>query len=153
MDADLLALLERLGTSEGAALRVFELRVAGRRAGISVRIDRPGGRGAWFFNAGFDPAHGQLGPGVVLELESIRDAIARGHDHFDLGPGLWRYKLDLGGEERPLFNGEAFCPSLRGRLLRVAVLGWRRAYAAVPGRGLLARLRRAASSRGPSTPA
>jgi CelD/BcsL family acetyltransferase involved in cellulose biosynthesis/predicted ATP-grasp superfamily ATP-dependent carboligase len=146
MNADLGALLVRLGAAEGAALRVFELRVAGARAGVSVRIDRPDGGGAWFYNAGFDPDHGQLGPGVVLELESIRDAIARGHHRFDLGPGYWRYKTDLGGEEEALFDGEAFCPSLGGQALLVATVVGRRLHRRGPER----LLRRAASWRASS---
>ncbi|MCW2991550.1 MAG: glycosyl transferase group 1, partial [Solirubrobacterales bacterium] len=152
MDARLSELLGRLGTAEGATLRLLELRVDGATAGVSVRLDRPGGGGAWFYNAGFDPAHRRLGPGVVLELESIRDAIARGHRRFDLGPGLWRYKTDLGGHEEERFDGDAFCPSPRGRLLQAATLGGRRAYDLLPGRDLLhdvrrrRALRRAASS-------
>lgn len=155
MNDDLLALLGRLSGSAETPLRLFGLRVAGELAGVTVRLDRDGA--SWFYNAGFDPAHGRLGPGVLLELGSIRDAIARGHARYDLGPGLWRYKTDLGGTEDPFFDGVAWAPTPRARLLRVLIETRRRGYAALPGRatvrGIRRRraLRRAGSSSDPST--
>lgn len=142
MNDDLAALLGRLGAAGGSHLRVFELRVAGEPAGVSIRLDRGEDGGAWFYNAGFDPEHHRLGPGVLLELGSIRDAIGRGHRRFDLGPGLWRYKTDLGGREDPLFDGQAFSPSARGRAGRLVTGAARRAYAAMPGREVIQSLRR-----------
>jgi CelD/BcsL family acetyltransferase involved in cellulose biosynthesis len=146
MNDDLLALLERLSGDPETPLRLFALRVDRELAGVTVRLDRQGG--GWFYNAGFDPAHGRLGPGVLLELSSIRDAIGRGHRRFDLGPGHWRYKTDLGGLEDPAFNGTAWSPAPRARLTRLAATARGRAWAALPGREVLRGVRRRRALRG-----
>jgi CelD/BcsL family acetyltransferase involved in cellulose biosynthesis len=88
----LLALPEH-GT--GVRLRVFELTVSGAVVGSTIRLDHEDT--AFFYNGGFDPAHAGLSPGISLELASIRDAIELGMTRFDLGPGRYRYKTDLGG--------------------------------------------------------
>ena len=95
-------------------LRAFEL-VAGERVlGVTVRLDLRDT--AFFYNAGIDPAAARLGPGVVLELASIRDAIERGLRRYDLGPGDYRYKRDLGGVVHPRYDFAAASPTVRGAL-------------------------------------
>jgi CelD/BcsL family acetyltransferase involved in cellulose biosynthesis len=125
VDARLCRLLLSLPRAEGAPqLRVFALGVPGGDAGVSVRLDH--GRTAYFYNAGFDPAAGELSPGVVLELASIRDAIGRGLVRFDLGPGEYRYKRDLGGERSEFGRLVATSPSPLGALAGAAYRARRR---------------------------
>ena len=151
IDGRLGATLAALGASSAVRLRLFALRVDGATVGVSVRLDREELGTAWFYNAGIDPAHGRLGPGIVLELHSIRDAIERGFQRFDLGPGWWRYKEDLGGVEVPAFDGRAVSPTAGAAAQRLAGATLAALYARAPGRGVLARIRRAATSSGPST--
>jgi CelD/BcsL family acetyltransferase involved in cellulose biosynthesis len=115
VDARLSRLLLALPTAGGVTLRLFELTARGRAIGVTVRLDH--GPAAYFYNAGFDPGYGYVSPGVVLELESIRDAIERGFATFDLGPGDYRYKLDLGGQRRDTHRLVAASPSWRGSAL------------------------------------
>jgi CelD/BcsL family acetyltransferase involved in cellulose biosynthesis len=115
VDARLSRLLLGLRPEGRVELRLFELTARGRPIGISVRLDY--GQTAYFYNAGFDPGFGYVSPGIVLELESIRDAIERGLTGFDLGPGEYRYKLDLGGQRRDGHRLVASSPSLRGSAL------------------------------------
>jgi hypothetical protein len=121
VDDRLAALLAALPSGE-VDLRLFELRGSdGAVAGVTVRLDH-GGTG-YFYNAGIDPDRGTLSPGVVLELASIRDAIDRGLERFDFGPGDYRYKRDLGGVETMRFRAVASSRTLRG----VALYGARAA--------------------------
>jgi CelD/BcsL family acetyltransferase involved in cellulose biosynthesis len=118
IDERLAALLAAVGNSPVVTLRLFELVVDGVRAGVTVRIDC--GSTAYFYNAGIDPSHGWLGPGLLLELGSIADAIERGLARFDLGPGAYRYKTELGGVESARYDLCWTRPSLEARLLRAA---------------------------------
>lgn len=118
VDARLARMLAALPEDGEVALRVFELRAGSSVAGISVRLDH--GDTGYFYNAGIDPAHGDLSPGVALELASIHDAIDRGLRRFDLGPGEYRYKRDLGGLPAPRFRATVARRSLPGLALRVA---------------------------------
>ena len=139
VDDRLARLLERIAESERIRLHAFELIVDGRRAGITVRIDH--GATAYSYNDGLDPGHMSLSPGILLELESIRDAIDRGLGRYDLGPGDYPYKRELGAvaEERVSFRIVA--PNLAGRTALAAISayrglrgGLRRAAIAVTGR-------------------
>ena len=103
MDGRLLRLLAALSDhGDDVRLRVFVLRVRGQVVASTVRLDH--GRTAYFYNGGFDPGHARLSPGICVELASIRDAIDRGMRRFDLGPGSYRYKTDLGGVPTDRFN-------------------------------------------------
>jgi CelD/BcsL family acetyltransferase involved in cellulose biosynthesis len=115
VDERLCRLLLTLPATGRLWLRLFELSAGGQVIGITVRIDY--GSTAHLYNAGISPAHGHVSPGVVLELESIRNAIERGLTTFDLGPGDYRYKSDLGGQRRDTHRLIAVSPSLRGSLL------------------------------------
>jgi CelD/BcsL family acetyltransferase involved in cellulose biosynthesis len=75
--------------------RLFELIAGRRRIGVTVRVDTD--HAAYFYNAGIDPHWGHVSPGILLQLVSIRDAIEVGLPRYDLGPGDFRYKRDLGG--------------------------------------------------------
>lgn len=118
IDRRLAALLQAVADSRVVSLRLFELMVYGSRAGVTVRIDCEST--AYFYNAGIDPSRGWMGPGLLLELGSIADAIERGFSRFDLGPGAYRYKSDLGGRPSPRYELSWTRSSLEGRLLRAA---------------------------------
>jgi CelD/BcsL family acetyltransferase involved in cellulose biosynthesis len=108
MDGRLVELLARAGAGPGLELRLFSL-VAGKACrGVSVRLDHQGV--GYFYNSGFDPAAARLSPGIVLELASIRDAMARGLEDFDLGPGEYRYKHELGGVTEDRYGVVASSP-------------------------------------------
>lgn len=115
VDEQLSRLLLALPNTGRVRLRLFELTAGRRTIGTTVRLDY--GSAAYFYNAGFDPRFGYVSPGVVLELESIRDAIGRGLATFDLGPGEYRYKLDLGGQRRDTHRLVAASSSWRGSVL------------------------------------
>jgi CelD/BcsL family acetyltransferase involved in cellulose biosynthesis len=136
MDERLVDLLESAGRGPDLRLRVFELVADGAPRGVTVRVDHRGT--GYFYNAGIDPDAGRLSPGIVLELASIRDAIARGLRTFDLGPGEYRYKTELGGGSERWFDFTAASPSLRGRL------DGQRSRLVTGARGKLAPARRAA---------
>ncbi|MFN2617714.1 MAG: GNAT family N-acetyltransferase [Thermoleophilaceae bacterium] len=113
IDERLALMLERMPGQ--SAPKLFELIVpGGGRAGVTVRLDS--GDNAHFYNAGIDPEWGRLSPGILLELASIRDAIEGGLQGYDLGPGDFRYKHDLGGS---LVERYEVTVTRRGRLARV----------------------------------
>ena len=58
------------------------------------------------------------GPGILLELASIRQAIEEGLDTFDLGPGDYRYKHELGGDRTTVLKAEAASPEPHGPAIR-----------------------------------
>jgi CelD/BcsL family acetyltransferase involved in cellulose biosynthesis len=113
MDVRLLELLAAAGAGPDLELRLFALVAGGRCQGVTVRLDHRGV--GYFYNAGFDPAAMRLSPGIVLELASIRDAVARGLEWYDLGPGAYRYKAELGGVSEDRYRVLASSPTPRGR--------------------------------------
>jgi CelD/BcsL family acetyltransferase involved in cellulose biosynthesis len=116
MDDRLSAMLARAAGAPGLRLAAVCLVQDGVTRAVTIRLDL--GQGSWFYNAGFDPAASRLSPGLVVELASIRDAIARGQRSYDLGPGDYRYKRDLGGQERELLRITATSSSAAGQLAR-----------------------------------
>ena len=116
MDHRVSRLLHAVERGGRLRLRVFELRAEGRTAGVSVRIDHGGT--AHFYNSGFDPRHRYISPGILLELTSIRQAIEEGLDTFDLGPGDYRYKHELGGDRTTVLKAEAASPEPHGPAIR-----------------------------------
>jgi CelD/BcsL family acetyltransferase involved in cellulose biosynthesis len=122
-------------------LRLFELVHDGRRAGVNVRLDR--GATVWSYNSGFDPDAAELAPGISLELASIHDAIDRGCERYDLGPGIYPFKLQLGMSVEPRADVRAISSSARGRLLGPAAQATQNVRARVPVRTIIrARLKR-----------
>jgi CelD/BcsL family acetyltransferase involved in cellulose biosynthesis len=118
VDERLLSLLSAL-SGRSLRLRVWELRLERRAVAVSIHLER--GDSVLFYNTAMDPAAAKLGPGIVLELELIKDAVARGLRHYDLGPGVLDYKLSLGGtpEDRHLVTLAA--PGWRGRAAGLAL--------------------------------
>jgi CelD/BcsL family acetyltransferase involved in cellulose biosynthesis len=138
VDERLERVLVTLADVPSVRLRVLELALRGRRIGVTVRLERPGG--TWFYNGGFDPDAAKLAPGIALELASIRDAIERGVRRLDLGPGAQPYKLALGGVVEKRADVLAASLSPRGRLLVAGEAAYRHARAHVPVRTLARRL-------------
>jgi len=134
VDARLARLLTALAGQDGdIRVRIFELCVGDRVVGTSIRLDH--GDVAYSYNGGFDPAFGRLSPGISLRIASIHHAIATGIRHFDLGPGEYAYKADLGGVPFESHNVVSMSPVLPRSAIGLA----RRARS----------LRRTASLRGP----
>jgi len=84
-----------------------------------------------------------LSPGILLELASIRDAIERGVVRYDLGPGDYPYKRDLGARRETRVSVQVVSAGIRGRLAtgvlgvhRGVRAGARRAGAVIRGRRL-----------------
>lgn len=120
VDERLVALLASL-PGRSFRLRVWELRLEGRAVAVTIHFER--GDSVFFYNTAMDPAAAKLGPGIVLELELIKDSIRRGLRHNDLGPGALEYKAILGGipEDRYLVTLPA--PGWRGRAVVLALAG------------------------------
>jgi CelD/BcsL family acetyltransferase involved in cellulose biosynthesis len=106
-------LARMLGRLPASQLRVLELARGGRRLGVWLGLER--GSTAWYYNLGIDPDALALAPGIALQLESIRVAIAGGRRRLDLGPGAHPYKLELGGVVDDRVDANAVSPSARGR--------------------------------------
>jgi CelD/BcsL family acetyltransferase involved in cellulose biosynthesis len=138
VDARLERVLAALADVPSVNLRVLELAHRGRRVGVTVRLERPGGM--WFYNGGFDPEAARLAPGIALELASIRDAMERGITRLDLGPGAQPYKLALGGVVEERADVLAASGSPHGRLLGTAEVAYRQARERMPVRSLARRL-------------
>lgn len=109
-----------LGDLEGGtvAVRTFALHVDDDIAGVTVRLDH--GETGWFYNAGIDPAQLPLSPGYLLEAASMRDAVERGLRQYDLGPGEYRYKRELGGQESTVHELHAVRPGFHGAVSEAA---------------------------------
>lgn len=112
-------LLLRVGQLEPASLRIHEARLGNAVIGVTIRLD--GGSHVYFYNGGIDvdPAHTRLSPGIVLLLHSIEDAIASGATTFHFGPGRYRYKTELGGDDSYGQAVTARSGSAMGRAARI----------------------------------
>ena len=114
VDHRLARLLELVAASDAIRVRAFEMVVDERRVGVTVRIDR--GSAAYSYNDGLDPTQMALSPGILLELESIRDAIDARLTRYDLGPGDYAYKRELGALPEERQSVRIVIPGVRGRL-------------------------------------
>jgi CelD/BcsL family acetyltransferase involved in cellulose biosynthesis len=119
IDDRLALMLQRIASRGRPELRVVALEQEQRTLAVTVRFDNRGR--SCFFNAGFEPSASRLSPGIVVELASIRDAIERGNHWYDLGPGDYRYKRDLGGLARDLIRVRATSGSIAGRIALAAI--------------------------------
>lgn len=57
----------------------------------------------WF--PAYDPAFNKVSPGLLLLLETARDAASKGQTSVELGPGDFDFKRNLGGYQIPLSAG------------------------------------------------
>jgi CelD/BcsL family acetyltransferase involved in cellulose biosynthesis len=134
VDGRLARLLELVARSDAVRVRAFEMVVDGRRAGITVRLDR--GSAAYSYNDGLDPAHMALSPGILLELESIRDAIEAGMTRYDLGPGDYPHKRELGALPDQRQSVRVVMRGMRGQMALGTVAVYRGLYATAQRTGL-----------------
>lgn len=56
------------------------------------------------YNSGFDPEYSYLSPSLILKALMIKKAIEEDKSEFDFLRGNERYKYDLGGRDRALYN-------------------------------------------------
>jgi CelD/BcsL family acetyltransferase involved in cellulose biosynthesis len=130
IDDRLVEMLSRVSGHAQPELRVFVLEQGGSVIGVGVQIDHAGGTCA--YNTGFDPAAARLGPGALVRLASIRDAIDRGGHWFDFGPGDFPYKRALGGQLVERSRIDTANGSVANGLLALRMRGERRLRRAAP---------------------
>ncbi len=87
-------------------------------------------RDSWFyFQAGFDPAHGKLSPGLVLLGYAIERAISEGCHEFDMLRGEHEYKAQLAKLMRETLQVQVSRPGFKAaaQSTRERLASWRRA--------------------------
>ncbi len=123
------AFLDRLRDEAGDRFgaHLFTLHADGRLVATHIALTNGPVLHAWFI--AHDEEAQRHSPGVILIVEMLRWAAARGMREFDLGPGAYRFKTSLANASRPVGHGFAG-----------------RASAALAGRWAQYRVRRAAES-------
>jgi hypothetical protein len=104
-------------------------------AGLIVGSDRqgkPDRRGAWFLEMAYDQSRAELGPGQLVLLLGVGQALARGEKFVNFMQNFAYYKHRWGA---------ALVPVVSVQLIRRASLHNARALLGEPGKRLLARLR------------
>jgi CelD/BcsL family acetyltransferase involved in cellulose biosynthesis len=94
IDERLVALLGRFLSNSAVELHVFEVLQGATRLGVS--LDLVHGDTSFPYSLAWAPGAARLAPGILLTVNVIRYAIARGLRLIDLGPGEQSYKLALG---------------------------------------------------------
>jgi CelD/BcsL family acetyltransferase involved in cellulose biosynthesis len=91
-------------------LRLAFLRGAAGDIASAFQIVRDGA--LLLYNSGYDPAagEGRMSPGVVLLARCVEDAIRKGYCEYDFLRGRERYKYDLGGRDRIVYNATLSLP-------------------------------------------
>lgn len=109
--------------------RLFTLHAGGKLLATHIALVNGPVLHAWFI--AHDEEAQRYSPGVVLIVEMLRWAAARGMREFDLGPGAYRFKTSLANASRPVGHGFAgsASPALAGRW---AQYGVRRAAERLP---------------------
>jgi CelD/BcsL family acetyltransferase involved in cellulose biosynthesis len=120
-------LFERRDPDFGGAL--FTLSVEGKPAAMHFALRNRSLLHCWFI--AHDPAYERYSPGVVLIDHILRWAADQGLRELDLGPGDYRFKLQLANRTRELVHGFVGRPS-PATLVRTAQYGVRRAAEALP---------------------
>ena len=81
-------------------VRLSLLTVGERKVAAGVSFDD--GERIYFYNAGIDPAAGELSPGVVMSAMYIRRAIELGRSSLDFLRGDESYKYEWGAVDEPI---------------------------------------------------
>lgn len=84
----------------GDRLRVITLEAGGRAVSTQILVAAGGEVSYW--NGGFDEEFARQRPALMTLVHAVRDAIERGDQRIDLGPGAQSYKARLADEEDPL---------------------------------------------------
>ncbi|WP_421791871.1 GNAT family N-acetyltransferase [Hyphobacterium sp.] len=79
------------------------LRIGGKIAAVHIGMASEALTHYWF--PAYDPEFNRISPGLLLLIEMIKDAAERGHTGLELGPGEYRFKLELGSYQVPLWQG------------------------------------------------
>jgi CelD/BcsL family acetyltransferase involved in cellulose biosynthesis len=95
-------LLERAAPPMIASGRLWLTTLYVNDAPAACTLQFPHPTGPMLYNCGYDDAHREWSPGVVLTAQIIRDAIDAGAATFDLLRGQEPYKYKLGAIDRPL---------------------------------------------------
>lgn len=120
-------LFERRDPDFGGAL--FTLSVGGRPAAMHFALRNRTVLHCWFI--AHDHDFERYSPGVVLIDQILRWGAVQGHREMDLGPGDYRFKLQLANRTRELAHGFVGRPS-PATLVRSAQYGVRNAAEALP---------------------
>jgi glycosyltransferase involved in cell wall biosynthesis/CelD/BcsL family acetyltransferase involved in cellulose biosynthesis len=123
VDARLAQMLAAAGAAPGWSLTLHEVSLDGRTLGVRVTLQTRDT--SYLYNVGIDPDAGRFSPGILLTVAAIEDAIEKGHQTVEMGPGLFGYKLSLGGEPDERLVLEAGSPSLRGRVFGLPARAYR----------------------------
>jgi CelD/BcsL family acetyltransferase involved in cellulose biosynthesis len=145
IDGRLSTMLCRVIEEQAPAVRVYTL-VQGDEM-VAVAINLESGDRNWAYNTGFASHAARISPGLVLRLDSIRDAIERGSRRFDLGPGDFAYKGELGAELYGRSRIELSGRSPAAQCMRAAALSRRRLRDVDWMRSAVARIRNARALR------
>jgi CelD/BcsL family acetyltransferase involved in cellulose biosynthesis len=93
----------------GFRAALFTLEVGGRMIAANLSVLGRGVVHAWFIS--HDPEFARYSPGVLLFDEILRWAPAQGYRELDLGPGDYRFKLQLASTSRRVAHGYLGTPS------------------------------------------
>jgi CelD/BcsL family acetyltransferase involved in cellulose biosynthesis len=119
-------------------LRLTFLRVGDRRVAAQYMIDD--GAQRHLLKIGYDPAYSRFGPGVILELDDVRAALADGRT-FELGTGMNAIKEEFMNAQRTIEHLALFPRSRRGALARRSVTARQAFYRRARGSALVRRAR------------
>lgn len=79
------------------------LMIDGRIAAVHIGMESEARTHYWF--PAYDPEFNKVSPGLLLLLEVVRGAAARGLSSVELGPGDYDFKKHLGSWQVPLIKG------------------------------------------------
>jgi CelD/BcsL family acetyltransferase involved in cellulose biosynthesis len=126
-----LELLKRLfaGPCGDLQVRLFTLHAGGQLAAAHLALCSGGVAHAWFI--AHDDSFGRYSPGVVLIADMLQWGAANGMKELDLGPGDYRFKLQLANVKREVGHGYVG-RAAASTLVRAAAYGVRDAAERLP---------------------
>ena len=82
--------------------KLFFLELDGERVACCICFDY--GDTYFLYNSGYDPGYSALSVGLLNKALTIKEAIEAGRQSFDFLRGAERYKYDLGGQDRSVYE-------------------------------------------------
>jgi CelD/BcsL family acetyltransferase involved in cellulose biosynthesis len=137
VDMRLAEMLGRLESAYYIELFLLELIVREKTLGVAVHLRY--GDCMYGYNLGIATSEPGLGPGILLEIAGIRDALDCELKRFDLGSGYYQYKVEIGGTVTDRLALVASSKSLRSALIAGSLVYYRKARS-VFGRNRLRQL-------------